>query len=221
LRNLEILWFEDVSALNEPVLSFPIIGRISMRQFFILGLAAMISYSIFSNSHSIFAVIPSGIGAFLALTKPKVTSSEQMIISMILFFMGRHYGAMTGNKKKQQAKSKKLSSSSKKLSLACSLIEDSQEKEIRTITVSDLSRPCRFKVKLVGPTGKVLANKKSKVYLDETYLDALTTDINGELETIIIPKTSGLKKIIVRVDEQVEPVFLETIEVKTHQENLA
>jgi len=218
LRNLEILWFEDVSALNEPVLSFPIIGRISMRQFFILGLASMISYLIFSSSHGIIAVIPEGIGAFLALTKPKVTSSEQMVISMVLFFMGRHYG--TGNKKKK-AKSKKLSSSSKKLGLACSLIEDSQENEIRTITVSDLSRPYRFKVKLVGPTGKVLANKKSKVYLDGTYLDALTTDINGELETIIIPKTPGKKNITVCVDEQVEPVFLETIEVKTHQENLA
>ena len=218
MRNLEILWFEDVSALNEPVLSFPIIGRISMRQFFILGLASMISYLIFSSSHSIFAVIPEGIGAFLALTKPKVTSSEQMVISVVLFFMGRHYG--TGNKKKK-AKSKKLSSSSKKLGLACSLIEDSQENEIRTITVSDLSRPYRFKVKLVGPTGKVLANKKSKVYLDETYLDALTTDINGELETIIIPKTQGLKNITVCVDEQAEPVFLETIEVKIHQENLA
>jgi len=217
LRNLEILWFEDVSALNEPVLSFPIIGRISMRQFFILGLASMISYLIFSSSHSIFAVIPEGIGAFLALTKPKVTSSEQMVISMVLFFMGRHYG--TGNKKKK-AKSKKLSSSSKKLGLACSLIEDSQENEIRTITVSDLSRPYRFKVKLVGPTGKVLANKKSKVYLDGTYLDALTTDVNGELETIIIPKTQGKKNITVCVDEQVEPVFLETIEVKMHQENL-
>lgn len=189
-----------------------------MRQFFILGLASMISYLIFSSSHSIFAVIPEGIGAFLALTKPKVTSSEQMVISMVLFFMGRHYG--TGNKKKK-AKSKKLSSSSKKLGLACSLIEDSQENEIRTITVSDLSRPYRFKVKLVGPTGKVLANKKSKVYLDGTYLDALTTDINGELETIIIPKTPGKKNITVCVDEQVEPVFLETIEVKTHQENLA
>lgn len=218
MRNLEILWFEDVSALNEPVLSFPVIGRISMRQFFILGLASMISYLIFSSSHSIFAVIPEGIGAFLALTKPKVTSSEQMVISMVLFFMGRHYG--TGNKKKK-AKSKKLSSSSKKLGLACSLIEDSQENEIRTITVSDLSRPYRFKVKLVGPTGKVLANKKSKVYLDGTYLDALTTDINGELETIIIPKTQGKKNITVCVDEQVEPVFLETIEVKMHQENLA
>lgn len=218
MRNLEILWFEDVSALNEPVLSFPVIGRISMRQFFILGLASMISYLIFSSSHSIFAVIPEGIGAFLALTKPKVTSSEQMVISMVLFFMGRHYG--TGNKKKK-AKSKKLSSSSKKLGLACSLIEDSQENEIRTITVSDLSRPYRFKVKLVGPTGKVLANKKSKVYLDGTYLDALTTDINGELETIIVPKTQGKKNITVCVDEQVEPVFLETIEVKMHQENMA
>lgn len=189
-----------------------------MRQFFILGLASMMSYLIFSSSHSIFAVIPEGIGAFLALTKPKVTSSEQMVISMVLFFMGRHYG--TGNKKKK-AKSKKLSSSSKKLGLAGSLIEDSQENEIRTITVSDLSRPYRFKVKLVGPTGKVLANKKSKVYLDGTYLDALTTDINGELETIIIPKTPGKKNITVCVDEQVEPVFLETIEVKIHQENLA
>lgn len=157
-------------------------------------------------------------GAFLALTKPKVNRSEEMIVSLILFFLGGKSSLLI-NKTKKNTKSKKFSS--KKLGYAESLIDDLKENEIKTLTVSDLSRPYRLKIKLVGQSGNVLANKKSKIYLDGIYLDALTSDINGELETIIIPKTAGLKKILVNVDEQIEPIFSETIEVKTPQENPA
>ena len=215
MRNLEIFWFEDVNALNEPVLFFPLVGRISMRQFFILGIAAIFSYLIFLNTHNILSIIPLGIGAFLAFTKPKVATTEQMIVCFILFLIRKY---CCNNKR---TKSTKFPNSSKKINLADSLIEISQEDKIKTITLSDLSRPYRFKVKLFGPTGKVLSNKKSRVYLDGTYLDTLTTDINGELETIIVPKTPGFKKISINSDEQIEPIFFETIEIKTNTKNLA
>ncbi len=219
MRKTEMLWFEDVSALNEPVLSFPVFGRISMKQFFILGITGMISYALFSITHGLVSAIPICFGAFLTFVKPKVGSSEWMIVSIILFLVGRRSVQKTQRAKKP--KSKRLVTSSKKLGLSDPFITETQENKIRTIMLSDLSKPFRFKIKLVGTTGQALANKRSKVYLDDSYTDSLTTDINGELETIIIPRTSGQKKITVYVDEQKEPVFSEVIEVKTPQENFA
>jgi hypothetical protein len=219
MRKTEMLWFEDVSALNEPVLSFPVFGRISMKQFFILGITGMISYGLFSITHGLVSAIPICFGAFLTFVKPKVGSSEWMIVSIILFLVGRRNVQKTQQVKKP--KSKRLVTSSKKLGLSDPFITETQENKIRTIMLSDLSKPFRFKIKLVGTTGQALANKRSKVYLDDSYTDSLTTDINGELETIIIPRTSGQKKITVYVDEQKEPVFSEVIEVKTPQENFA
>ncbi|MDE1838747.1 MAG: hypothetical protein KGH87_02390 [Thaumarchaeota archaeon] len=220
MKHIEVLWFDDVSALNEPVLSFPVIGRISMRQFFILGVAAMVSYGLFSSYQTIFSIIPAGFGAFLALTKPKVTSSEQMLLSTILFFMGKRSSTKTGAAKKPTKKNK-ISTSSKKLGFADALVDDTQEPEMRTIVVSDLAKPYRFKVKVVDRAGKILKAQKSKIYINGTYQDTLTTDINGELETIIIPQAIGLKKITISVDDQKEPVFSETIKIQANLENLA
>ena len=219
MRKTEMLWFEDVSALNEPVLSFPVFGRISMKQFFILGITGMISYALFSITHGLVSAIPICFGAFLTFVKPKVGSSEWMIVSIILFLAGRRSAQKTQRVKKP--KSKRLVTSSKKLGLSDPFITETQENKIRTIMLSDLSKPFRFKIKLVGTTGQALANKRSKVYLDDSYTDSLTTDINGELETIIIPRIPGQKKITVYVDEQTEPAFSEVIEVKTPQENFA
>lgn len=219
LRKTEMLWFEDVSALNEPVLSFPVFGRISMKQFFILGITGMISYALFSGTHGLVSAIPICFGAFLTFVKPKVGSSEWMIVSIILFLAGKRSTQKTQRAKKP--KSKRLVPSSKKLGLSDPFITETQESKIRTIMLSDLSKPFRFKIKLVGTTGQALANKRSKVYLDDSFTDSLTTDINGELETIIVPKVSGQKKITVYVDEQKEPVFSEVIDVRTPQENFA
>lgn len=221
IRKTEMLWFEDVSAFNEPVLSFPIFGRISMKQFFILGITGMISYTLFSSTHGLVSAVPICFGAFLTLVKPKVCSSEEMIVSGILFLMGRRNTQKTEPWIKKPKSKRLVVSSSKKLGLSEQFIIETQENKIKTITLSDLSKPFRFKIKLVGTSGQVLANKKSKVYLDDLYTDSLTTDINGELETIIMPKTPGQKKIKVYVDEQSEPAFSEVIEVRTPQENLA
>ena len=219
MRKTEMLWFEDVSALNEPVLSFPVFGRISMKQFFILGMTGMISYALFSGTHGLVSAVPICSGAFLTLVKPKVGSAEETIASIILFLVGIRYVQKTESRIKKP-KSKRLVTSSKKLGLSDPFVTETQESKIRAIVSSDLSRPFRFKIKLVGITGQSLANKRSKVYLDDAYTDSLTTDINGELETIIVPKVSGQKKITVYVDEQKEPAFSEVIEVRTPQENL-
>ena len=84
-----MLWFEDLSAANEPVLSFPVIGRISMKQILILGAAGMASYLVFSSTHGPLAAVPLCAGAILALARPKIGSSEWMALSVLRFAAGR------------------------------------------------------------------------------------------------------------------------------------
>lgn len=88
MRKTEMLWFDDVSPLNEPVLAFPVIGRLSMRQFFILGLASVISYEVFMDTHSPASAISACIGALLAFARPNVGSTEWMMLSMMMFLAG-------------------------------------------------------------------------------------------------------------------------------------
>lgn len=103
-----MLWFEDVSAINEPVLSFPVFGRISMKQFFVLGIAGMISYGLFSVTHGIASAVPIGIGTFLTFVRPRVGSPEWMIISIILFLAGRRAvpKTLSGEKPRERRASK-------------------------------------------------------------------------------------------------------------------
>lgn len=210
---IDIIWFDDVSPLNEPVLSFPILGKVSMRQFFILGVTAMISYMVFTSLQTYFALIPAFLGIGFAMTKPKVTSSERMALSMIMFALGNR--TYTVRKiKKPKTKSTKVKTSSKKMGLAETLIEETHTQEIRKIIVSDLSHPYRLKVKIIDPQGKILKNQKTQVFIDGNYQDALTTDPNGMLETIIVPGTVGLKKITIYAKGQELPIYSEQIEIE-------
>lgn len=86
MRTTEMLWFEDISALNEPVLFFPVIGRISMKQFAILGVSGFATYSIFSGTHSPASAVPFCAGALLSLLRPAVGTPEWMAYSSLRFF---------------------------------------------------------------------------------------------------------------------------------------
>ncbi|MDE1863026.1 MAG: hypothetical protein KGI33_08950 [Thaumarchaeota archaeon] len=202
MRRTEMLWFEDVSAVNEPVLSFPVIGRISMRQFFILGIAGMASYGLFSATHGPASAVPISIGAFLALVKPKVGSTEWMIFSSVLFFA-----------RKMRILLERRPLTPKKSKAGCAKGQD----YTRTIIMADLSRPFRFRTRLVGKAGQPIACRRARVFLDSRQIDLLTTDANGELEAVIVPYVEGKKRITVYVEDQKEPAFAETVEVRTSQ----
>ncbi|MBI1664006.1 MAG: hypothetical protein IS860_11115, partial [Nitrosopumilus sp.] len=72
MRPREVLWFEDVNPFNEPVFSFPFIGRLSMRQLAILGVGFMISYALFQSTGDVLAIAPALVTAFFALKKQNV-----------------------------------------------------------------------------------------------------------------------------------------------------
>lgn len=212
MRRSEMLWFEDVSAINEPVLSFPIFGRISMRQFFILGVAGMISYGLFSATHGLLSATPISIGAFLTLVKPKVGSTEWMIYSIMKFLLVKclWHGLLSEIKKPR-----KKHLASKKFYLPRRLDATPQENKAQIITLSDLSKPFRFKMRISSPTGQPIAGTKSKVFLDGIEIASPTTGSNGELEVSIVAKTEGRKQLAVYVEDKSELAFCSTIVIKS------
>ncbi len=212
-----MLWFDDVSAINEPVLSFPIFGRISMRQFFILGVTGMISYGLFSATHGIPSAAPIGIGAFLTLVKPKVGSTEWMIFSIMKFLLVK---CLWRGLISEIKKPRKKQAASKKFHLPRRLDIVRQENRIRIVALQDLSKPFRFRMRIVGPTGSPIAGRRSKVFLDGVEIASLTTDSSGELEIPIVPKTEGRKQIAVYLEDRSELAFCSTILVKVSRKTL-
>src|SRR5574337_893319 len=212
MRKTEMLWFEDVSALNEPVLSFPVFGRISMKQFFILGMVGMLSYALFSGTHGPVSAVPICIGAFLTFVRPNVGSPEWMSLLILYFLVGRPLVQMA-----QVTKGRRHGASSKKLGVAEPFVPENVENKARAIMLSDLSKPFRFKIRLVGKESRPIASKRSKVYLDNSCTGSVTADINGELETVIVFGTPGKKRVVVYVEDQKEPAFSEIIEAREHK----
>lgn len=213
MRNSEMLWFEDVSAINEPVLSFPVFGRISMKQFFILGIAGIISYGLFSATHGLESAIPISIGAFLTVVKPKIGSTEWMFLSIILFLFGRRVGQKRPFGIKIP-KPRKLARIGKKPSTS------NHAEPQNKIMPSDLSKPIRLRMRLADPSGKPISSKRKIAYLDSARIGILTTETNGDLEAVIVPQIPGQKSVTISVEVEGEPVLSEVIDIKTPQENL-
>lgn len=200
MRRNDLLWFEDVSAVNEPVLSFPVLGRISMRQFFILGVAGMASYGLFSSTHAPASAVPISAGALLALVRPKVATTEWMLYSALLFF-GRRLGRMLFTTRPRAPRIPAGNARNREAA--------------RIIILADPSRPFRFRTRLVGRSGQPAATRKATVFLDDTKVDSLVTDDNGVLESAIVPGAAGRRMITVYVEGQNEPAFSESIEIRT------
>ena len=202
------------------------IGKLSMRQMLILGLGAIISWSLYQSTGDFMSAIPAVIGAVFALKKQKVLPLESMLLSVLMFY------AMNGSGKKETRKNSKKTAKQKtlfsrkqkikkhpstKLKLADGFSSkfDVIGKEIRTREIySDPLKPIRMKIKVQKTTGQVIANTRSKILFDGNVISTLSTDGNGELEVIIIPKTIGEKKLQVVSEGFEKPVFEEILSVK-------
>lgn len=224
LKSIELLWFEAISPFNESVFSFPMIGKLSMRQMLILGVGAVISWSLYQSTGDFMSAIPAVIGAVFALKKQKVLPLESMLLSVLMFYV------MNGSSKKETRKNSKKTKqkilfrrkqkskySSTKLKFADGFSSkfDVIGKEIKTREIySDPLKPIRMKIKVQKTTGQVIANTRSRILFDGNVISTLSTDGNGELEVIVIPKTTGEKKLQVVSEGFEKPVFEEILSVK-------
>lgn len=218
MRPHEVLWFEDVNPFNEPVFSFPFVGRLSMRQLAILGVGFMISYGLFQSTGEVLSVIPGLAAAFFALKKQNVLPTESLLFSVLMFYI--RGGSITVQTKKPWKKApktqKKKLAESAVLRVPKPFRPKITEKEIkaRKLFVSDFTKPYRMKIRLEKTTGQAIANQMCKVEFDENIVSTLSTDANGELEVIIIPGSAGQKKLQVFSKDNTNPIFEETLEIE-------
>jgi hypothetical protein len=221
LRPHEVLWFDDVSPFNEPVFSFPFVGRLSMRQLAILGVGFMISYALFQSTGDVLSVIPALATAVFALKKQNVLPTESLLFSVLMFYI-RGGSTATAEKQRMQKKFPKVHKEKKFESSVLRVPKPFQpkirEKELpkpRKLFVSDFTKPYRMKIRLEKTTGQAIANQMCKVEFDGNIVSTLSTDANGELEVIIIPGSAGEKKLQVFSNDNANPIFEETLEIES------
>lgn len=219
LRPREVLWFEDVSPFNEPVFSFPFVGRLSMRQLAVLGVGFIVSYALFQSTGDVLSVVPALVTAFFALKKQNVLPTELLLFSVLMFYIR---GGSTSVETKRVWKAPKMHKEKKKLAESTVLRVPKpfapkitgKEIKARKLFVSDYTKPYRMKIRLEKVAGGAIANQMCKVKFDGNIISTLSTDANGELEVIIIPGSAGKKILEVFSKDSTKPIFEEILEIE-------
>lgn len=217
MRPREVLWFEDVSPFNEPVFSFPFVGRLSMRQLAILGVGFMVSYPLFQSTGDVLSIVPALVSAFFALKKQNVLPTESLLFSVLMFYIR---GGSTTVQTKRSWKIPKIHkeklAESAVLKVPKPFAPKITDKEVkaRKLFVSDFTKPYRMKIRLEKSTGQAISNQMCKVSFDGNIISTLSTDANGELEVIIIPGSAGKKTLKVFSKGTTKPIFEEILEIE-------
>ncbi|MEM4323954.1 MAG: hypothetical protein QXO37_08880 [Candidatus Nitrosocaldaceae archaeon] len=113
MKPLEVIWFENISAFNEPVLGLGPI-RASMKQLLYTMLALALALSIMNIAKNLILAVPiAGFLLLLAYAKPYGQSMEVLLIDMVGFlFKKKSIGAVEAAegkkvKEKEEKKDKK------------------------------------------------------------------------------------------------------------------
>ncbi len=219
MKSIDLLWFEDVNPFNESVFEFPAVGKLSMRQMLILGLGVMLSWSLYQSTANYLSLVPILAAAYVSLKRQKVRTTESQLFAILLFYVGLK--AKNGTKK-PISKMAKTAYKNKKIASKLRIAEpfrpklEMSGKEINTREIhTDPLKPIRLKINLKKTDGQVISNTETKIVFDSKVVSTLSTDSNGEVEAIVIPKTTGEKKLVIYAKGVELPVYEEIISVKT------
>lgn len=212
MKQIELLYFEDLSPLHEAVFAFPAIGKISMRQMAIIGFSAMISWALYQASENPLAAIALIAGGYISFKKFNVKPPETQLVSVIVFTLSKKIRF-----RRLATHSVYRKNPSSKLAIP-KLFEPRMlavEKQIRTRDVfADPLKPLRLQIKLEMPDGSPISNTPTRVEFDGNVVSTVSTNNNGEIEVLIIPQTLGPKRLAVFVKDVQQPVFEEIIFVR-------
>lgn len=218
MKQIELLYFEDISPFHEAVFAFPIIGKLSMRQMAMIGLSAVISWGIYQNSGSLLSMIPLVIGVCLGLKKFNVKPFESQLVAMIRFFLVRDMtrrhkdeDVLQLHPKSRKERSKKLS---KPMAFQPKLHAIRKEVKVRDVFTDPL-KPVRLQVKLTTPDRKPISDTRTRVEFDGNVISTLSTNNNGEIEVLVIPQTLGEKRLAIFVEGYESPIVEEILSVKS------
>ncbi len=212
MKQIELLYFEDLSPLHEAVFAFPIIGKLSMRQMAIVGFSAIITWSAYQTFENPLAITALVVGSYFGFKKFHVKPPEMQLISIIIFMLAKQTSC-----KKSITWQTHHKNQSKKLAQPKLFepIMPTSQKQIRVRDVfADPRKPMRLQIKLEMPDGTPISNAKTRVEFDGNVISTLSTNNNGEIEVLIIPQTLGHKRLSVFVEGIKDPVFEEMIHIR-------
>ena len=210
----ETVCFENTSSLEDPIFSGPA-GKISLRQAIILGIGCtpILLYSLSTFDFMLLPLII--IPLILGLPRPKILSMDQLVMSLILFYIN---GSSIKPKNKIGKKTKKINASkkhqSKFLGTSVLQLKDNTKKktvQIKQFTISDFKKPINLKLDLHKPNGESFANHFVEIYLDDKRIGAMTTDVSGQIVATFVPENPGDRRLRIYADKYNEPVIDEIV----------
>ena len=212
----ELVFFKNTSTVDETLYTSPA-GKLSIRQTIILGLGcglvlmgAMSAYEADNDFMDAvyylpFLVIPLVIG----LHKPNVLTTDELLYSIILFFINGSSVKQISKPKKTKGKggARAVRNPSRRMGYYSLAREYVQKEKIRVIPVADLGKPTRLKLMIQKPGGGAFKNHFVSIYLDGVRVTAMTTDSAGEVEALVTPGTEGNHSLKVMAKGYDEPVI--------------
>lgn len=229
--------FENTDTINEPVISFPMFGKMSFRQIGILiGIGIMLPMAIYStcsdlilnalpdpvlSDHTariqvtwdiVLALVPAPLGVILGVPRPKLIPMDILIVTLIRFMM-YHTSVRLSTPAQVRHKSKsasKLAGFAKKERITAS----KNTRQVYPVIVTDLGIPKNITITLYDLEGNPMRNKFAKAYIDDELISSITADFDGVIGITFVPKTEGSKNLTIVIDGIDRPVVDAILDVK-------
>ena len=213
MRQIELLYFEELSPFYEPVFAFPVLGRLSMRQMTIIGVSAIISWAAYQSSESPLSMIILVLGGIVGFKKFNVKPAESQFLSAIRFLLARD-GLANKNLNRAARPHRKPGGKISRPEMFDPVLQAGKKQIGVREVFADPLKPVRLQIRLQTPAGEPIANTKTKVEFDGIVVSTLSTTANGEIEALIIPHTQGRKRLVVFADGYQDPVFEEILAIR-------
>ncbi|GBC74043.1 hypothetical protein HRbin05_00074 [archaeon HR05] len=224
---VEVLWFEDIEPLKQPVFDFPLLGRISMKQMGIVGSASIIALA---SRDILIAMASLTIALFVAMTRYRAVSMDEFIYSLILYGM-KHKVKPSIEIIFRYVNELLLNNGYSRIILArmvnkiCNEIRCRLDKKyayssngrgVRCYEDNIIilnSNTVRLRLRLLTKDGRAIANRLARIYVDDDLLTNITSDNNGELDVILSLTSTKNSNLRVYVDGYSKPLLEKVVTV--------
>jgi len=149
----------------------------------------------FDSISILISIIPILVGLVLIIPKPTIAPLYMILISLLTLKKEKKTYSKSKNKNSKKSKSNVLGFADDLLRKT--VPEDDKPWEFK---VDDLDLPKRIKIILFKTNGDKLSNCLVQLFLDGSSdgLDDVITSLDGVLEVDIVPKTFGIKKLVIQ-----------------------
>lgn len=218
-------------SLDEPVMSLPVLGRVSFRQAgIIMGLCVALPlclHSAFSGAvlaalpepaaslgaarlgwDAVLSLLPVPLGLALGVPRPRLVPMDVAVL-MVLRFALRKSSARAPPAPKARAKPSRLCG----FAPPDSRLSGAPPAPGYRISAPDPSVPKSLTITLYGADGAPLSDRLARTYVDGELIGSVTTDGDGAMGVTFVPRRHGARRLRITVDGQSEPAVDAPLEV--------